>query len=101
MLHKCANPACPNVFRRLSEGRLFQVQTEYLAGTPDPATRSPKDGRRVEYFWLCQPCSAFLTLAFDRTRGMVTVPVPEAAGRKTVTSIRLIPREHRMGGVVR
>jgi len=26
MLRKCANPACPNLFRHLSQGKLFQVE---------------------------------------------------------------------------
>ena len=32
MLHKCANPACPVPFRKLSQGKLFLVETEPLAG---------------------------------------------------------------------
>ena len=30
MLHKCANPACPIPFRKLSHGKLFLVETEPL-----------------------------------------------------------------------
>jgi hypothetical protein len=32
MLYKCANEACNTPFRRLREGKLFQVETEYLRG---------------------------------------------------------------------
>jgi hypothetical protein len=34
MLYKCANEACSAPFRRLREGKLFQVETEYFAGHP-------------------------------------------------------------------
>jgi hypothetical protein len=92
MLHKCANPACSNVFRRLSEGKLFQVETEYLEppspGKSGPA-RNPRSARRVEHYWLCNECSSFLTLTFDRGQGMITVPLPAASGRKTVTAVDL------------
>jgi hypothetical protein len=30
VLHKCANPACPIPFRKLSQGKLFLVETEPL-----------------------------------------------------------------------
>ena len=30
MLHKCANPACLIPFRKLSQGKLFLVETEPL-----------------------------------------------------------------------
>jgi hypothetical protein len=32
MLYKCANQACNTPFRRLREGKLFQVETEYFPG---------------------------------------------------------------------
>lgn len=92
MLHKCANPACSNVFRRLSEGKLFQVETEYLEpsspGKPG-APRSPRSARKVEHYWLCNQCSSFLTLTFERGRGMITVPLPANGGRKTVAAVEL------------
>jgi hypothetical protein len=64
MLRKCANPACPNLFRHLSQGRI----------------RSP---RRVEHYWLCDECSSLLTLTFEKGRGMITVPIP-ARMRNTI-----------------
>jgi hypothetical protein len=92
MLHKCANPACSNVFRRLSEGKLFQVETDNLApansGRYSPA-RNPRLSRRVEHYWLCNQCSSFLTLTFERDQGMITVPLPTNGGRKTVTAVEL------------
>ena len=76
MLHKCANPECSRSFRNLAEGKLFLIETNGTA----PALRG-WDGpaaRRVEHFWLCELCASVLTLSFDKGRGMVTVPLPEA-----------------------
>jgi hypothetical protein len=83
MLHKCANPACSNPFRYLSQGKLYKVETDLFAPSPNSSrTRNPKPSRKVEYYWLCDECSSFLTLAFDRARGMVTVPRPDTLSRK-------------------
>ncbi|HZQ25995.1 MAG TPA: hypothetical protein VFA89_24595 [Terriglobales bacterium] len=90
MLHKCANPACNNQFRRLREGKLFQVETEYF---PNLSPRSTGELhhthglRRVEYYWLCDQCAPYITLSFDQDRGVATVPLPDDAGQKVITSI--------------
>jgi hypothetical protein len=34
----------------------------------------PKPANRVEHFWLCGPCSADLTLAYDRQHGVQVIP---------------------------
>ncbi len=74
MLSKCANPACSTPFQYLREGKLFQIETEpsqdgglHLLGK--------KPGRRVEHFWLCGPCSTQMTLAFQRGKGVITLPL--------------------------
>ncbi|MBZ5720256.1 MAG: hypothetical protein LAO03_07725 [Acidobacteriia bacterium] len=90
MLHKCANPACSNPFRRLSEGKLFQVETEYLAAPASERNtngRQNRNPRRVEYYWLCNECASFLTLTFEKDRGMITVPLPDLGLRKTVAAV--------------
>lgn len=95
MLSKCANPACSVPFRRLREGKLFVVETESLAPgcqALSPARRA-RPLRRVEHYWLCDECARFITLAFDRERGMITVPLPDETLRKTVTMMPL--QEHR------
>lgn len=92
MLHKCANEACSTPFRHLREGKLFQVETEYFSGN-GPAARSSRKtrkGRRVEHYWLCDACSPFITLAFDQQRGLITVPLPDGTGEKTV---KIVPME--------
>lgn len=83
MLHKCANASCNAPFRRLREGKLFQVETEYFVG-PGPAShaRRTRPARRVEHYWLCDACSPFVTLTFDRGRGVVAVPLPEVLSNK-------------------
>lgn len=80
MLKKCANPICPNPFRRLNQGKLFRVEREPSAAVmprplaaPVRRTRLP---RRVEYYWLCDQCSPILTLIFEKGQGMLTVPLP-------------------------
>ena len=80
MLHKCANPACPSVFRSLSHGKLFLLETDYATESIpslSPMNRRQRLARRVERYWLCDCCSSLLTLTFERGRGMVTVPLPD------------------------
>jgi len=93
MLYKCANESCETPFRRLREGKLFQVQTEYFKGrvSSSNVTRKTKPIRRVEHYWLCDACSPFVTLTFDQGRGVVTVP--DDLGKKTVKMLSLDPIE--------
>ena len=79
MLHKCANPACSSLFRSLSHGKLFLLDIDSSAAIASgiaPAIRRGRSGRQMERYWLCDGCSSILTLAFERGRGMVTVPLP-------------------------
>src|SRR6266567_6961834 len=76
MLHKCANTSCSNPFRRLSEGKLFQVETEYFSPLELQKAHPSRNGRpmhRIEHYWLCNECSSFLTLTFEKGRGMITI----------------------------
>jgi hypothetical protein len=78
VLHKCANPACPSVFRNLGRGQLFLVETEVsaAAATETAATnRNRRSARQVERYGLCDGCSSSLALTYERERGMVTVPL--------------------------
>jgi hypothetical protein len=72
MLHKCANPACPHVFRSLRHGKLFLLQTVHAAGSL-PNSPTVRRGNpwlaRVERYWLCESCSQLLTLTFEREGG--------------------------------
>jgi hypothetical protein len=74
MLTKCANPACSTPFRRLNDGKLFHVETEY-AGNEDNG-KGRNRVRQIEYYWLCSECASFVTLAADPGSGIMTVPLP-------------------------
>jgi hypothetical protein len=90
VLHKCANPLCLNPFRKLSEGKLFLVETEALdPSNPERSTWKGKAPRHIEHYWLCDQCASVLTLSFERGRGMITVPLPRAARKIPVASVRL------------
>jgi len=75
VLAKCANPTCSAPFRRLTEGKLFQVETQY------PSNEGPRAKHRatqhVEHFWLCSDCARLVTLAFHEDRGLITVPLAD------------------------
>jgi len=85
VLHKCANPACLAPFRELSRGKLFLVETGPLAVSElRRANGKPQTSRRIEYYWLCDPCSFALTLSYEKERGVVTVPRPDLAKKRPV-----------------
>jgi hypothetical protein len=89
VLHKCANPACSNLFRHLNLGKLFQVETQFFPASVSrhvPAKRRARPARRVEHYWLCDRCSLLLTLTFDKGRGMITVPLPAVMGKSVAGS---------------
>jgi hypothetical protein len=97
MLHKCANSTCLNLFRRLHEGKLFQVETEYLPAVRAVASwqRNPPV-RKVERYWLCDRCATQMTLSFEKG-GVITVPLAgerRSSVRLPIESIRLTPTAH-------
>jgi|SRR5580700_1789910 hypothetical protein len=72
VLHKCANPACPSLFRSLNLGKLFPLDRDSsVAGASgtSPVNRRARSVRQVERSWLCDGCSSLLTLTFERGRG--------------------------------
>ena len=91
MLNKCASPDCDVPFRKLSEGRLYLLETD-PGGCKESKLASwrGQPTRRVEYYWLCDACAIVLTLFYEKGRGVVTVartgaarmpPAPEARTR--------------------
>jgi hypothetical protein len=54
MLAKCTNPLCSASFRHVAEGQLFRLETGQPAGS--------SKAKVTEYFWLCERCSARMTL---------------------------------------
>ena len=90
MLQKCANPNCENPFRKLSEGKLFLVEKE--SDTPSSAGVRRWDGvapHRIEHFWLCTQCASVLTLAFEKGKGLKTVPLRTMEKQKPPASVAL------------
>lgn len=77
MLSKCANPNCDAPFQYLREGKLFRIDAKETL--PQLIGKKPATG--VEYFWLCGQCSPQMTLAFEREKGMVVVPIRPRAKR--------------------
>jgi hypothetical protein len=92
MLHKCVNQNCSATFRNLSRGRLFAVEMDDFGSTlPELMESQPKLSHRLEYYWLCDQCAYVLTLSYEKGRGIVAVPLPEASGRRPAISIRMAP----------
>ncbi len=80
MLSHCANSQCSRPFLRLRQGRLFLVETEFVAKSGElTALSSPhvrRRPRRVERYWLCDECAEVWTLVHDRKQGIVLVALP-------------------------
>lgn len=95
MLHKCANPACSNPFRRLNDGKLFQVEKPASPYSPQGG-RNVRRRRRVEHYWLCDDCSALLTLAFEKGRGLITVPLPQVEAHGSAVDGQAVTGVHEM-----
>ena len=74
MLYKCANPLCSRLFRRMSQGRLFQLPRNSAGESPRSSTR-----HTPEYFWLCDKCKLHFTLAFHPNSGIFLVPASQSA----------------------
>jgi hypothetical protein len=76
MLAKCANPTCSTPLVYLREGKVFMVENpvEPRVHLHGPVLAKPKPAGRVEHFWLCGPCSAEMTLAYDPIKGVAITP---------------------------
>ena len=96
MLHKCANPACLIPFRKLSQGKLFLVETEPLGVSELRRARwRGQPSHRIEYYWLCAQCAFALTLSYEKGRGVVVVPRPDFAKKKPAAAVHaaIMPSE--------
>jgi len=88
VLHKCANPACLNSFRKLNQGKLFLVEANALDGASPEAWRG-RPSRRIEHYWLCDQCAPVLTLSYERGRGIVAVPITESVRKIRVSPLQI------------
>jgi len=92
MLQKCANPDCTSPFRKLTEGKLFLVDTT-LAVPDTSRTRWRAQSRKcIEYYWLCDQCAFALTLSYEQGRGVVAVPRPETAKKMPPAAVQILKR---------
>jgi hypothetical protein len=86
MLAKCANPLCSASFRHLADGRLFRLETE-------ARFTSPKS-RETEYFWLCEACSAEMTLRLTLDGRVVATELANALCNGPYVALNAVDREH-------
>jgi hypothetical protein len=78
MLGKCANPACPALFRKLGSGKLFAFESVSTAKFADiTSDASIKAGRTPVFFWLCEACCLIFTLKLDSTGQLTLQKVPD------------------------
>ncbi len=74
MLNRCADPVCCAEFRYLHQGKLFEVEVQYTESLSSDGQSRPGNGKEhVERCWLCDQCTAHITLRFDARRGVVMV----------------------------
>ncbi len=52
MINKCANPFCRTAFVNATTGRLFSFL--------------PPNREKQEHFWLCDSCTTYYTMHFDK-----------------------------------
>jgi len=92
MLAKCSNSSCFAPFRRLGNGRLFLLES-------DPPLHNHKS-EGTEYFWLCDACSATMTLRLAEDERVVAVPLPEGI-RNADDAVSLVSRDLKKGLLLR
>lgn len=86
MLAKCTNPSCSASFLHLDKGRLFRLENEPISGSSKP--------KKTEYFWLCEHCSAGMTLRLTQD-GNIMVADPREVPSDPQVAFLLINRENR------
>jgi hypothetical protein len=85
MLAKCTNPSCSASFRHLAEGRLFRLDTDLTLGSSTDA---------AEYFWLCNVCSAGMTLRLAQDGRVMATGLGEALPNGPPVAFVSVNREH-------
>jgi hypothetical protein len=77
MISKCANPACAARFLYLHQGKLFRFEREAQENSElmmgfDPTVHKHSAG--VQFYWLCENCSASMTLIHCKGVGVTMHP---------------------------
>jgi len=75
MLSKCANPDCTNRFLHLNEGKLFRWDGREILQHPHFRTDHSRPSRKIEFFWLCNDCSRWVTVVFGEGKGIIVRPL--------------------------
>ena len=86
MVAKCTNPHCFAPFRRLDRGTLFRLET-------DPGIGASKH-RAPEYFWLCDSCSAVMTLILSDDGTLETCAFSVAGAHRAGSEFPAVSRCH-------
>jgi len=76
MLSKCANPDCSHRFLYLHEGKLFRWDGREIVQDSHFRTDRSKPSRKLEFFWLCNDCSRWMTMVFREEKGIIVRPLP-------------------------
>lgn len=84
MVAKCTNPHCFAPFRRLDKGTLFRLET-------DPMLWASKH-RAPEYFWLCDNCSALMTLGLGSDGAVETRAFSVAGSHRACSAFPAVSR---------
>jgi hypothetical protein len=87
MLTKCANGSCFASFLHLAEGRLFRLETDGPIRSSNP--------RETEYFWLCDHCSASMTLRLTQEGGIMATGLADALCNGPYVALNSVDRENR------
>ena len=74
MITECANPACRQPFQYFRNGKLFIVDSRSGQWTADTSDAQPPRFK-LEHFWLCQSCSATMTLVIVAGIGPKVAPI--------------------------
>jgi hypothetical protein len=96
MLSKCLNSGCSATFHYFGQGRLFRVdfadagRKHAQAGEEVPACIRSQ-ACHIEYFWLCDECTATMTLELSDAGEVRVVPYEVSAPGPTAVSA---PRVH-------
>jgi len=82
MLSKCANPKCSETLRYLHQGKIFS-----LAPTPEVQTVTGILPALEERFWLCEPCSKEMTLAWGGAQvKLIALPKKRSRARASAAT---------------
>lgn len=87
MLAKCANASCSASFLHLADGRLFRLETDSPVWSSNP--------RATEYFWLCDHCSAGMTLRLTQDGSIMATRLADALCNGPYVALNAVDRENR------